>query len=298
MEDNEVNVFRRIEWAVEAAKASTENREMLWRIEDVQWHSAGYAEPGYTDPEDAAIVCGNWNDISKFEEETRTHKTVDNTICRLARVLEKLGCELEWSDEWSECHDCCRLVRTSPDSYSWKPSYNIDEGSLLCLDCVDQEEYLSGIEGECRQINQMFDPAENGYVMVADEFENGFHRGQNADPQVIGDLMNEAGFERWLFHLEGKGQFDIEFSLWLHKEEAERCDGEGIILAKRVIEQGNTDGPDVAAAMERALKEASRQSDEMRKAGATGVIVSKVSMDGAETKEVSAQDFVDGKALD
>lgn len=298
MENNEVNVFRRIQWAIEAAQESTTNREALSRIEDIQWHSHGYAEPGYEDPKSGAILCANWNDISSYDSEAGKYETVDKTMSRLGRIFEQLGCEMEWSDEWSDCNDCCRLVRNSPDSYGWKPSYVCEEGELLCLDCLDGAEYLEGIEGQSRQINQIFDPGDHDYVLVADEFEHGFHRGQDADPELIGKLMSKAGFSRWLFNLEGKGQFDIQFSLWLHKEEAERADGEGIILAKRVIEQGGTDGPSVADAMERGLKEASRQSDEIRKDGATGVIVSKVSMDGATTKEVSQEDFVAGKALD
>ena len=298
MKNDGVNVFRRIEWAVNAALASTTNRRARSQIEDMYWHSAGYAEPGYDEPESGAIVLGNWNDITEFDEETRTFNTLDDTPSRLARIFEILGADIGWSDCWSDCHECGALVRTDPDSYGWRPHYHIDEGSLVCFDCLDAEEYLEGLEENKHAINQMFEPGEHGYVLVADRFERGMHYGQDAHPGLIAELMNEAGIKRWLFNLDSKGQFDIDFSLWIHKDEADRNDGEILILAKRVIEQGNTDGASVAGAMERGLREASRQSDELRKAGATGLLVSKVGMDSTTTKEVSDKDFIDGKALD
>ncbi len=295
---DETNIFRRIEWAIDAARESATTNSARHRIDDVSVHSAGYAEPGYADPASGAIVCGNWNTISEWSAETRESTDIDTTPKRLAQVLEKLGAELEWSDEWSDCHECCKLVRNQPDSYSWKPAYNCDDGELLCFDCMDPEEYLVGLEGNCNGINQIFDPEEHDYVLVSNDFQRGMHRGQDSHPKLIGDLMSAAGFSRWIFHLESKGQFDIDFSLWLHREEAEQDDGDGIILAKRVIERGSTDGASVSEAMRRGLQEAGRQSDEMRKAGATGLLVSKFSEDGATTKEVSDKDFVEGKALD
>lgn len=296
MEDNS-EVIGRIQWAIEAAKASVApgaGWEAKSRIENIGIHLNGYAEPGYEDP--VAILVGNWNSVTRWSDGDI--EVVDNTMGRLVKIFEMLGCEIEWCDQWTGCDECSRLIRTGADGYEWRPYYHSEGDQTTCSDCLDQEEYLEGIECDSNAINQMFDPEENGYVLVADDFENGWHRGQDASPALIGGLMDEAGISRWLFSLDGKGQFDIKFSLWIHKEVAEQCDGEGIILAKRVIEQGNTNGPSVAAAMARMLKESARQSDELAKSGPPGIIVSTISDSGVETKVVSVEDFVEGRALD
>jgi hypothetical protein len=36
---------------------------------------------------------------------------------RLGKVLGRLGFDLEWSDEWTDCGACGRLVRTQANSY-------------------------------------------------------------------------------------------------------------------------------------------------------------------------------------
>lgn len=101
----------------------------------------GYAETGYDDPACGVIAVGNWNTIT-HHTDVRNGLTNDVVVVtdddspeRLGCILEGLGIPLEWEDEWTTCEDCGRLVRTSPDSYAWQPSYVMDEGELLCLAC-------------------------------------------------------------------------------------------------------------------------------------------------------------------
>jgi hypothetical protein len=89
----------------------------------------------------------------------------------------------------------------------------------------------------------------------------------------------------------------MRFSVWLHEGEAEGEDGLGLIKAKRALENGGTDGPSISEAMERGLKEVSKISDEIRSKDEAGVIVSKVSLEGASVKVVSQEDFIEGKGL-
>lgn len=96
-------------------------------------HYNGYAEPGYTDPECGLIATGNWNEITSWTDGER--KLISKLPERLGRLFEKMGIETEWSDEWATCSDCGKLVRTEPDGYSWKPSYTLGEGDLLCNEC-------------------------------------------------------------------------------------------------------------------------------------------------------------------
>ena len=171
--------------------------------EDIQW-AAEYAEPGYTNPK-AAILFANWNQCSK----------------RVCALLEAAGYELEWEDEWTTCSDCGKALRTSPDSYSWLPSYVELDCGLLCNDCVDPESYLESIEDNPRKaITTGVDPADYGYVLLDDSFENGFHPGRDDDPAKISKELHAKGYEHLIFRIDGKGQFDISFSVW-HKPESD-----------------------------------------------------------------------------
>src|SRR4029434_770624 len=82
-------------------------RDAQSEIDNVRYAS-GYAEPGYDAPE-KGVVLANWNTLPRD----------------LDRILERAGYAIEWSDEWSECENCNRIVRTSPDSYGWRQSFVI-----------------------------------------------------------------------------------------------------------------------------------------------------------------------------
>src|SRR3954467_13428569 len=74
-----------------------------------------YGEPGYADPK-AGILFANWNNVPEH----------------ISRGLERRGFAPEWSDEWLINHDGnSEHVRTSPDSYGWKPSYGLTEDGAI-----------------------------------------------------------------------------------------------------------------------------------------------------------------------
>jgi hypothetical protein len=84
----------------------------------------GYAEPGYTDPENG-VLFANWNRFPRNFDQ----------------LLEKAGYACEWSDEWATCEDCGKAVRTEPDSYCWKPAFRMgrEDCGLFCVDCFANE---------------------------------------------------------------------------------------------------------------------------------------------------------------
>ena len=136
---------RYAERIIKAARNDAQNKAKNsndWRIrnilEDIQLHYNGYAEPGYTDPECSIIATGNWNKITSWKNEQTS--TISNVPCRIAKLFEKLGIPTEWSDEWVECSHCGKLVRTEPDSMSWKPSYTMGDGELWCHECNEPVE--------------------------------------------------------------------------------------------------------------------------------------------------------------
>jgi len=250
----------------------------------------GYAEPGYSDPESGVIAFGNWNPDSWDRPIPKEHQVMP----RMSEILEKLGAAIEWSDEWKTCYACEKAVRTSPDSYSWRRSYwQEEDGTILCEECVQENpegmlESLEGNDNSCLTFN--LDLGANGYRLLESDFENGVYGGQSADPREIGKSLRKLGVYRYLFVLDSSGQFDIDFSVWVHEDEWEKIDEEKWGEAKK-------EGADPAISMKNALADASRKMDELPDDGR--IKVASCQPDGtAKIGLVTPQEFVDGKALD
>jgi len=275
---------------IECAKQSCKNKQSLYRLEDIALYP-GYAEPGYDDPPSGCIALGNWNSVSKWDEEKRQFVTVDATLPKLAKKLEAMGIALEWEDEWISCESCGKIFRTSPNSYGWQLSGVIEDGFCLCHECIDPEDHLRGLENKDRKCNTItsINPEDHGYTCIQEDFENGLHGGQCADPGAIAKILRGIGITRFLFNLDDTGQFDISFSVWLHNSEINKLE-----IAKRAIAEGNTDGVDPAEIVKNALKNAP-----VIPQNADGVVVNKIKEDGTvEQRIVSPQDFIEGKALE
>lgn len=278
----------------ELANKSTE--EGKCRLQEITIHTHGYSEPGYMDAD--VVACGNWNDIDEWTGNE--HKTVDKAPSMAADFIEKLCDEhgltfsLEWSDEWAYCVECNKLIRTAPDSYSWTRYWDEEDGDYICGDCVTKnpEDYLLSLEGNhtsCATIK--LDLEKNGYVKVDGDFEHGFHVGQDASPELIANALREQGIQRFIFNLDGAGQFDINFSVYIHESEKDK-------LNKENFDETQKNGPSVSGALQRALQSCSLANENSGVPVGDGVRVIKCDSDGAAiVKTVSQQDFIEGKAL-
>jgi|SRR5215469_1199077 len=189
---------------------------------EVQWHE-DYAEPGYSCGKHG-VVTGNWNNIDEYDPATKTRRDISDIPERLSRVLEKLGVEIEWSDEWTSCSGCYKIVRTSGDSYSWQPSYVYGDGEIYCHDCIsdDPDSHLESLEDNpdtCNTIEDI-DPADYGYVKVnEDSYETGWHPGQTDSPHQIAKDLRAKKVYRFLFNLDENSQFYSRWSVYVHKDE-------------------------------------------------------------------------------
>ncbi len=197
------------------------------RIDEIQIHADGYAEPGYSESSSGLIATGNWNKVDSYNRETNSHDLISDLPARLYDLLTKLGVECEWSDEWSTCDGCNKLVRTSPDSYGWQQSFRVDDDGLTCHECIseDPEAHLLSLENDefhCNTISSI-DPSEHGYVKVT-EGETGLHPGQNDDPRRTARVLRAQGKTRFLFNMDDVGQFDAKWSCWVKVETEEVCD--------------------------------------------------------------------------
>src|ERR1019366_1344343 len=63
------------------------------------------------------IVAANWNNADTYDKELQKRITYPERIeSRLCAIFEKLGVEIEWSDQVSSCSDCGKCIQTEPDS--------------------------------------------------------------------------------------------------------------------------------------------------------------------------------------
>ena len=184
--------------------------------------ASGCVEPGYGDK---PIVLGNWNDRTEYNQKTNERKVVHKTMPRLAKLFEKLGYEVEWEDEWGVCVECGKAFRTQPNSYSWKSYYWQSECECVCGDCVkrDPTDYLEWLNGHSnRALTFDIDLSEHGYEKYNhDNYETGFHPGQNSNPKAVAKELRDKGITDYIFVIDSVGQFNCDWDCWLKKAESE-----------------------------------------------------------------------------
>lgn len=191
----------------------------------------GYAEPGYGSS-DSVIVLGNWNNTQPYAdrqaglEPTKAQSMPE----RLAAALERVGAEIQWLDEWTNCLECYKALRTQPDSYVWKPAGAWTEYGFTCAACMltDVETYLEDYVNEPTRCVTWADGAaleQVGYVQWKPEqpqsYETGWHAGQDANPEDVYAEITEAYPDASVvFLLDANSQF---YSVWsaYFKTEAE-----------------------------------------------------------------------------
>lgn len=265
----------------------------------------GYSEPGYTDNE-IATVTGNWNSPPDTEwvpaemVDPNHEDTEAGELLTTGRALELLGCELEWSDEWTSCSDCRKLVRTQPDSYSWTRSYWDHEDGPVCHECVKKhpEDYIEEMVGNDRAaITIDIDLDKHGFVKLQGDLENGLYGGQKADPKVIGKSLRKHGIDRYVFVIDSVGQFDMSFSVWVDKDQLR---GNSDLNPEDGLLPSETEASDdPATVMSNYLRDTARAMAEVPPGD--GPVVCKPDKDDpnrATARRVSPEDFIAGKALD
>lgn len=196
----------------------------------------GYAEPGYGF-DDSVIVLGDWNPRNVPGADGDRWKSTDPRVTmpvRLARSLERVGASIEWCDEWYRCDGCQKAVRATGDSYSWKPSYAATEDGIYCHTClIDAGE--DGISDYINDTQKVLTWCGSSHVVSlgfikwepGDEhtYENGWHPGQDDDPQSIYDAIlaryesNDKPAPDVVFFLDESSQFYIRFSAYVRDSE-------------------------------------------------------------------------------
>lgn len=251
--------LKKAEDLLEQAKKRAKHPTAKSHLELITFHTAGYAEPGYQDPESGVIATGNWNDISEYVDGK--HNTIDDAPAWLCDQLEEMDVEIEWSDEWERCEDCAKLVRTTADSYRWQRAWAELDDDVVCVECLTDgraKQHLENLEGNSNACNTIegINPEDHDYIMILGDQQNGLYGGQNDDPQSIAKVMHKMNITRFLFNLDDVDQFDSKFSLFVHQEEVDEHEEAGGVEHIQRTLLGNTKGPDPAEAMRKALQSA------------------------------------------
>ena len=124
------------------------------------------------------LIVSSWSDVEKIQKllnpEFQPKDKYDTT------VLDAY-CDWGFDDEYASCSRCDRLIRTAPDSYSWKADFYVDyeAGEIICGDCARQapEEYITWLlESPADRANTILDRKQLldlGFVAVDEDLESG-----------------------------------------------------------------------------------------------------------------------------
>lgn len=159
------------------------------------------------------------------------HSPSPHTIPDGLTDIDDIGFGWGFDDEYSVCDNCNMVIRTSPDSYIWQPEYYVfsDDGMMVCDRCIIEDYSDDYIEKHINKNNLVtidIDLNEFGFVQLEREFENGYHNGQNDDPEKIIPVMSSAGFD--IVFTGSVGQFDISWKVWARPQIPEHWHSEYI----------------------------------------------------------------------
>jgi hypothetical protein len=183
----------------------------------------GYA-PGSGDS-DAIVFSANWNTETQYNSETGETILIDNSMARLGELLEKLPkVDLPWSDTTSHCDGCMKAISSNPTHWGWTPAYAVLDGSIMCQGCLQEDpvelfEFILRNADTALSPSLNINPSEHGYTQLPINYESGMYPYQNDDPGTVGTNLQQIGIERYFFAIEGTGQFDVDWVVWLENDE-------------------------------------------------------------------------------
>lgn len=166
------------------------------------------------------ILIDSWNDIKRCEKQILASGLISDMpdTLRDGDILEK-AFNICFSDQYSSCSGCGKLIKTSPSYYGDLPEYLYTDCEILCSDCYTDDDvidlYLNDADKavNSRQLKKSLE--KHGFICYRDNLESGFHPGQTDSPHKISkELEKEIPGTEWIFCIDGAGQFDIHFSLW------------------------------------------------------------------------------------
>lgn len=197
-------------------------RGLLARIEarnvGKTW-SEQITEPTYATNEDGEpfLIVESWEQVRELaalagiKSRDENYPDLDNRV------------NYGFSDEYTTCSHCGKLIRTSPDSYYWQPDFLVGDGEISCADCLesDAEGVIEQVKNTDTPLPPSIDASAYGWVRLNDEScESGFFPGQNDNPKTFKRALENAGID-YLFRIDEPSQFYTRWSVWVPEDSVE-----------------------------------------------------------------------------
>lgn len=177
---------------------------------------------------DAIVVLGNWNDKRFSVKDGEGPITLAERVpSRLANLLESIGAEIEWCDEWTECNGCYKAIRTEPNSYDWQPEYAwVDGCEIYCTACLMDDPEAALVDGDYIDNAAKCVTWADASMLIGlgfqqwepsdpHTYEAGWHPGQTDDPNaVLAEIQAADDGVQTVFLLDESSQFYVKFSAW------------------------------------------------------------------------------------
>jgi len=159
------------------------------------------------------LIMEGWSIIEKVQAATR--KDFDDI------VKELFGAEWGFSDEYSVCDGCYKVIRTQPSHWGDFGRYHLSaECEILCPDCVKEnsEEYIDEIVNDSTKANTILsveELEEMGWIMTGEECWSEFN-----NPSDVMKLKEDSARD-YLFHIESVGQFNLVYRAFQKTKESD-----------------------------------------------------------------------------
>jgi hypothetical protein len=168
------------------------------------------------------IILHSWEDRDKFVDRCREY--INDEDAPDYQIEREFDCELVFDDEYTTCNDCGGIIRTSPDSYHWMPDYHIGDGYIVCNQCFNdnedyQEEYINDKINNYQNANQLLSNEQIEALGFKRVGEHEYMMGEDTTdtPKRLYYALEEQ-YEDILFSIDGVGQFNTDYSVWVRGE--------------------------------------------------------------------------------
>lgn len=165
-------------------------------------------------------VAECWPDVERAEKMLMDTGIIERPdLYRHGDIVETFS-ELVFSDEYTSCSSCGKLIKTGPSYYGDLPDYLYTDCEILCSECYSDDDVIDlHLNDSNKALNsgQLDKPlSEHGFIKFnTEEYESGFHPGQNDRPaDKVKLLQDQFPGVDYIFIIDGAGQFDVAFSLW------------------------------------------------------------------------------------
>lgn len=164
--------------------------------------------------------------IETNKQEEMLEEKSNMSIGELVKLAYGENADWGYSDEYSSCTECSKIIRTEPDNYGWTPDFSIvNECELWCNECCREniETVLEGYINDPNKAITQFDIGELediGFLKIGENYENGWY-GKVDNPVKIYNEVSKI-YDEVIFFVTRVGQFHTDFIVmarWEGEEE-------------------------------------------------------------------------------